>query len=80
MKQCLQGHEVKVMMSGAGHYIGTSTEDGMPNCRISFNYYRKREDAQKALDTMNFAERQCMENQYCNCGFGCTILEKEVEK
>jgi len=67
---CIQGYEVKVLSAG-GFYIGTMDEDGMPMCRLSVEYYKKREDAQKALDDNSFTRRSGVEIQFCSQGKPC---------
>lgn len=58
----------KVLQSGAGYYIGTTCWDTELNFEDSgsreSDYFKTREEAQKALDTMDFEVRECMENQY----------------
>jgi hypothetical protein len=78
MFECIKGHEVKVLKSGAGHYIGTvDKEDGFPYCRISENYWKKAEEAQKQLDGQVWMDRRSSEVQYCNGGCGCRIRKVE---
>lgn len=67
---CTMKHEVKVMKSQAGYYIGTD-EDGMPFCRISVRYYPTQEAAENVLRHFAFEERHCVENEFCNKGKGC---------
>ena len=68
-KKCKRGHEIRVLKSNAGYYVGTLDEDGCPNCRLS-QYYGQTKD-----DPIMSEERDCIENQYCNGGQinGCTI-------
>ena len=75
--KCSKGLEVKVMKSGAGYYIGTEIYDKemgceVPNCRVSVDYFKTKEAAEQAM-TMGFAQRVCIENQYCSAGKGCGI-------
>ena len=49
-------HELQVLRSSAGYYIGTLTEDGFPNSRDS-NYYPTAEAAQADLDNGTFTPR-----------------------
>lgn len=65
--KCNQGRELEVLRSPAGFYIGTFEEG--PYCRCSC-YYKTREQAQKALETMSFF-RDCEENYFCSAGMGC---------
>lgn len=66
-KKCKMGHEIKILKSNAGYYIGTYDEDGLPNCRISNGYSKEKEN------TKNLSERFCAENRYCNKNLGCLI-------
>jgi hypothetical protein len=73
---CQKSLDIAVYQSGAGYYIGTYTEeDGYPEpmCRLSSVYYKTKEEAQKALDDLNFPIRHCMENDFCNGGKKCII-------
>lgn len=67
--KCKRGLEVQVLKSNAGYYIGTLTEDGFPNCRITRSYSATEEDARSKL----LLDRQigCIENEFCNGGKGC---------
>lgn len=67
--KCKKGYEVKPLKSAAGYYLGTVDEHGFPNCRISTQYAKTREDALNYL----IADRQinCIENEFCNHGRGC---------
>lgn len=72
--KCRQEYEVEVLKSGAGYYIGTLDEMCCPNCRLSQNYYKTKEEAQKVLDTLSFATRSyAMEIEFCNGGKGCIV-------
>jgi hypothetical protein len=71
--KCIKGFDVKVLHSNAGYYIGTLDDMESPNCRVSVGYYRKEQDAQNALKNNSFANRECMENRYCNGGGECGI-------
>jgi hypothetical protein len=66
--KCKKGYEVEILSSPAGYYLGTTDEDGLPNCRISTQYTKKQEDAHQLV-----ADRQhnCIENEFCNGGTGC---------
>ena len=73
---CSKGHQIQIMRSAAGYYIGTSDpEDQCPYCRIS-GYGSTPDDAR-----MNI-ERECMENQFCNGNSisGCRISLAECKK
>lgn len=47
---------VRVLKSAAGYYIGTSDADG-PVTRESVQYWAKKEDADKALETGLWTQR-----------------------
>lgn len=65
---CRKGYEVKPLRSACGWYMGTVTEEGYPNCRISTQYAKTEQDAEKLpLDR----QTSCIENEFCNCGKGC---------
>ena len=75
--KCNKGLEVKAMKSAAGYYIGTEIFDKemgceVPNCRVSVNYFKTKEAAEQAMNN-GFAQRNCMENDYCSAGKGCGI-------
>lgn len=64
--KCVKGCTIEVLHSGAGYYLGTLDEEGLPNCRISTNYVKSREE-----DGKLFPDRNSMENMYCCNGVGC---------
>ena len=75
MEECKKGFEVQAMRSAAGYYLGTRDGEGFPQCRISTEYAKTAEQAEKIL----IPDRQnAMENCYCNGGCGCEI--KEVQE
>lgn len=68
--KCVRNSEVKIMKSGAGYYLGTEffdryTNAMLPWCRLSEQYWRTAEEAQKALLENDFTERKCIENIFC---------------
>lgn len=66
--KCKKGYEVKPMKSPAGWYMGTVDENGCPNCRISRQYAKTEELAEKLpLDR----QTNCMENDFCNSNGNC---------
>jgi len=67
---CIKGYSVKVL-SANSYYIGTLDKDGMPMCRLSANYYKTREDAQKALDENSFTRNNGVEIDFCSQGKPC---------
>ena len=73
--KCVRGHEVKVLKSGAGWYIGT-VEDGMPYCRISISYYETEVEANRMLER-GFAIKDYGENEFCfRTAGGCSCFKK----
>jgi hypothetical protein len=77
---CVKGNEVEVLSSFAGYYIGTRDDETGPCCKISVDYWKKKEDAQEALKTGNFQQRyDAPENVFCHMGQGCriTLVEKD---
>lgn len=75
--KCKKGYEIQVLHCGMGYYIGTFSEEG-PYCRISAQYWKKKENAEKALAAMNFKDRAyAMEVQFCNGGRGCLCNVKK---
>ena len=73
MAKCVNGFELQVLKSPAGYYIGTLTEEGLPGCRVSVIYYKKKEDADRALADSSYTVRDCIENNYCSKGRGCIL-------
>ena len=43
--KCVNGYEIKPLKSAAGWYMGTTTPEGWPNCRITTHYYKTAEEA-----------------------------------
>ena len=73
---CVRGHEVKVLKSGAGWYIGTVDTDGCPYCRISISYYETKEEAERMM-VEGFAIKDYAENEFCfRTAGGCSCFEK----
>lgn len=70
--KCRKGYEVQPLKSAAGWYIGTVDEDGFPNCRISTQY---AETGFKALELPLDRQTGCIENEFCNCGKGCFLVD-----
>lgn len=70
-KKCVRGHEIKVLKSGAGYYIGTVDAEGFPYCRISTGYSKTADGCKNLVEDRAYA----METQFCNGGMGC--LSKE---
>ena len=62
---CIKGYEVKVL-SANSYYIGTLSNDGMPMCRLSADYFRTKAEAQKALDSNSFTCRNGVEIEFCS--------------
>lgn len=59
MLALLCGHRLplQVCQSRAGFYLGTLTEEGLPNSRESVEYWPQREMAEKALTARRFTQR-----------------------
>ena len=53
---CAKRLPLQVLQSAAGYYIGTADEDG-PVSRESTQYFRKREQAQSALDSGDWLQK-----------------------
>ncbi len=53
---CAKRLPLQVLQSAAGYYIGTADEDG-PVSRKSTQYFRKREQAQSALDSGDWSQK-----------------------
>lgn len=67
--KCIKNHEVEILKSAAGYYLGTvDPDDHMPYCRISKEYAKTEKEAKKLL--MN-RQTSCIENNFCNGGRGC---------
>jgi hypothetical protein len=54
---CKRPMPVKVCRSGAGYYIGQYCDYCGPYNRLSYNYYRTQEEAQKLLETGKWKPR-----------------------
>lgn len=65
--ECIRGHKIEVLKSGAGYYIGTRDNDGFPNCRISMFYAPTEIDALRLVEDRSYAS----EVKYCNHCMGC---------
>lgn len=65
MSLCVNCRPIKVLKSAAGYYIGTTDDEGMPNCRLSIDYYNTEKEAQEALDSRSYMERTGLENDFC---------------
>ena len=66
--KCIKGFEIKPMKSAAGWYMGTTTKEGFPNCRVTAHYYKTAEEAEKNMMT---DYRYCEENSFCSRGLSC---------
>lgn len=70
---CKKGHEIQVLNSAAGYYIGTvDKEDGSSYCRLT-GYYKSWGLAEAQLRDRGVIAntRNCVENEFCNGGSGC---------
>lgn len=65
--KCIKGYEIKPCRSALGWYMGTTDDDGCPNCRISTGYAKTEEEAKNLPLDRHYA----MEIQWCNEGRGC---------
>lgn len=75
--KCVKNHDVEILKSNAGFYIGTTVENEEygflePYCRIS-GYYRNKQEAEEAMKSIKDNYRICNENMFCNEGRGCFI-------
>lgn len=62
-----KGLEIVVCKSNAGYYKGTRDSKGYANCRVSSQYEKTAEEAEKLpLDRMT-----CAENIFCNKTGNC---------
>lgn len=71
-KTCRRGHEIQVLKSGAGYYIGTVDEEGFPYCRISAGYSKTAEGCKDLVEDRAYA----MEIWFCNGNKGCLNCAK----
>lgn len=76
---CVKGLELKVCKTPAGFCIGTTDEDGLPNCQLSQNFFDTTEKAQKALDDNSFIPAMSDANRFCSGGKACAILHRKIE-
>lgn len=76
---CVKGLELKVCKTPAGFCIGTTDEDGLPNCQLSQNFFDTKEKAQKALDDNSFMPTMSDANRFCSGGRACAILHRKIE-
>jgi hypothetical protein len=56
--QCGHQLELRVCQSAAGYYIGTLDQHGAPFSRESQQYYVNHADAQLALETNTFTQKE----------------------
>ncbi|MBO7713749.1 MAG: hypothetical protein J6S85_09285 [Methanobrevibacter sp.] len=59
--KCVKGYEIRALKSAAGWYMGTTDDEGFPNCRISSQYAKTKEEAEKLL----LDRQDASENQFC---------------
>jgi hypothetical protein len=64
--KCIKGYKLQVLKSPAGYYLGTVDKDGFPNCRVSIEYCKTREQAEILIPN-----RVCDENLFCSNYKGC---------
>ena len=72
MFYCKKGLKIRVLRSN-NYYIGTTDEEGVPNCRLS-GYFNTRKQACTMLNSGIF-DYGC-DNYWCSCG-DCGINRKE---
>lgn len=65
--KCVKGYSLRVCNSQAGYYIGTLDEEGSPMCKLSVEYYKKRDAADEALKSGSFHIRDAVEISFCGC-------------
>ena len=70
---CYKGHNIQVLKSEAGFYIGTLVEFGVPYCRLSSDYYQSKDKTREALDTGKIIERNAIENELYSDGKKCLV-------
>ena len=75
---CVKGYEIKVLFSNR-YYIGTLDGDGLPMCRLSEEYYKSNDAAQKALDDNSYTPRLSVENKYCSGGRSCLFIAADPQ-
>ena len=66
--KCVKGYKIEPMQSAAGWYMGTRSEEGWPNCRMTNKYYKTPAEA---IDNMYNDYRFCEENNFCSGGRVC---------
>lgn len=57
--QCKKNHEIRVLLSEKGYYVGTLDETYDFNCRISNTFFTLRSDAIKELSQLENIDRSC---------------------
>lgn len=75
--KCIKGIKIRPLKSQAGWYIGSTIFDDemrriVPNCRVSVDYFKTEVEAEKAMSE-GFAQRSCIENNFCSGGRGCCL-------
>jgi hypothetical protein len=63
-KRYYRGHELKILKSAAGFYIGSIDSDGYPLSRVSEEYWPKAQQAEKAFGNDTYTTRESWENHY----------------
>ena len=57
--KCNKGHEIQVLLSGDGYYVGTLDEAYEFNCKVSDNYFLLRSNAVKEFDRLKNMDNSC---------------------
>ena len=75
--KCIKGITIRPLKSQAGWDIGSTIFDNevggtVPNCRVSVDYFKTEAEAEKAMSG-GFAQRNCIENNFCSSGRGCCL-------
>lgn len=65
--KCIKGYTVEILASAAGFYCGTEDSEGFPNCRISRDYAKTKDEAKNL--PLN-RQTGCIKNEFCNKGRG----------
>jgi hypothetical protein len=60
--KCNEGHEIQVLLSSDGYYIGTLDEAYEFNCKVSDSYFPLRSNAVKEFDRLKNMGKDC-----CKC-------------
>ena len=67
---CRKGHQVKIMTSREGYYIGAEDLRGYPQCRLSETTKDPR-----SVSKLTVTREHCGDVANCNWGKGCCLPE-----